>query len=98
MAFKYVLEDLKLESGQRSTFIPPILKLATTLEILGGGSYQWQTGVDFVAPMAHSTVSIVTQTVIQEMERVLCPKWIRFSPSENTKSYCYEKYGIPGGE
>ncbi|XP_058840877.1 putative nuclease HARBI1 [Topomyia yanbarensis] len=93
--FVYLHTQLHLPNGARCTFIPPILQLATTLQLLGGGSYQWQVGVDFVAPMSQSTVHYVTTSVIKEMESAFCKKWIRFKISNVTKQFFYAKYRIP---
>ncbi|XP_058837699.1 putative nuclease HARBI1 [Topomyia yanbarensis] len=39
--FAYLLRELKFEAGYKCTFIPPILQLAITLQLLGGGAYQF---------------------------------------------------------
>lgn len=30
------------------------------------------------------------------MEKILCPRWIRFAPSEETIQHYYKKFKIPG--
>lgn len=65
-SFLYILNLLDLPDGVRSTHIPPILQLAATLNLLGGGGYQRQVGADWVAPMGQSTVSEVTRKVIKK--------------------------------
>lgn len=96
-AFLQVLRLLDLPSGVRSTHVPPILQLAATLNVLGGGGYQRQVGADWAAPMGQSTVSEISVAVIKKMQTVLCPLMIKFSPTESTKEYFFEKYKIPGG-
>lgn len=95
-AFKYVLGEINV-SGQISSSIPVVLKLACTLSLLGGGGYQQQVGNDFLIGMAQSTISTVVSKVVDELETKLCQKWIRFSASEECKMWFVEKYNIPGG-
>lgn len=92
-----VLRLLDLPSGLRSTYIPPMLQLAATLNILGGGAYQRQVGSDWAAPMGQSTIAEITSKVIKRMQSVLCPLMIKFVPMESTKEFFFEKYRIPGG-
>lgn len=97
--FLYILPLLDLSAGMRSTHIPPILRLAVTLNFLGGGGYQRQVGADWSAPMGQSTVCEVISLTLKQMERKLCPLTIKFdqSASETTKMFFYEKNQIPGG-
>ncbi|XP_067630133.1 putative nuclease HARBI1 isoform X5 [Eurosta solidaginis] len=67
--FMEILREINLREGVRSTYIPPILRLAATLEILAGGGYQWQTGG---APMGHSTLSKVFRSTLVSMDEHLC--------------------------
>ncbi|XP_055844508.1 putative nuclease HARBI1 [Episyrphus balteatus] len=96
--FLSILDLLELPVGVRSTYIPPILQLAATLNFLGGGAYQRQVGADWSAPMGQSTVCEVITSTLRKMETKLCPSKIKFSPTamEGTKRYFYEKYRIPG--
>lgn len=96
-AFTYLLNALNFPSGIRATHIRPIHQLALTLNILGGGSYQRQVGADWSIPLGQSTVSKISSAVIDKMQLVLCPQWIKFIPSSRTKQYYLEKFGIPGG-
>lgn len=98
-AFMYVFNKLNLNEGVRSTYIPPILRLACTLQVLGSGGYQWLAAEDINMPLNQGTLSLVMTEVLHKIENILCPKWIQFSPSENneTKNYFFSKYKIPGG-
>ncbi|XP_036334509.1 putative nuclease HARBI1 [Rhagoletis pomonella] len=48
--------------------------------------------------MCQSTVSKVVSRVVLEMERKLCPEFIRFAPHDSfsCKDWFVEKYKIPG--
>ncbi|XP_036317882.1 putative nuclease HARBI1 [Rhagoletis pomonella] len=100
-AFCYVLRITADNKGSRSTYIPPILRLCATLEVLGGGGYQWLTGNDSRVSVAQSTLSGIVTETIRKLEAVLCPLWIQWrvhNPSDaaTTKQWFYRKYAIPG--
>ncbi|XP_055850651.1 putative nuclease HARBI1 [Episyrphus balteatus] len=99
IAFKYVLDNLHVKTGKRATYIPPILRLCSTLEILGGGCYQWLVGNDFACPLAQSTLSKAFDECLNALEDQFCAEWIKW-PSEfeedETKLYFFDKYKIPG--
>ncbi|XP_054746664.1 putative nuclease HARBI1 [Anastrepha obliqua] len=95
--FMYVLCEINLREGLRSTYIPPILRLAATLEILAGGGYQWQTGGAHTAAMGHSTLSKIFRSTLSSMEETLCNQWISFEKSfQPCKEWFHEKYNFPG--
>ncbi|XP_067630128.1 putative nuclease HARBI1 isoform X1 [Eurosta solidaginis] len=92
--FMEILREINLREGVRSTYIPPILRLAATLEILAGGGYQWQTGG---APMGHSTLSKVFRSTLVSMDEHLCSKWILFEKRfQPCKEWFNQKYNFPG--
>lgn len=84
----------------RSDGIPPVLKLATTLRFLAEGGYQHGVGQDFLVAIAQTTVSVVISETVTILEQQKCADEIRFPLTERekheTKSFFYEKYGIPG--
>lgn len=92
------MNKINLSEGYRRTFIPPVLKLCATLELLGGGGYQWQTANDHTIIMAKSTLSQIFDEVLLKMEDILCPFWIKFEFSDSTVDSCFRKYKIPGGK
>lgn len=97
-AFKYILETVNLPVGERSTRLTPKMRLALCLELLGGGGYQWVSGNDFMCPVSQGTLSKIFSEVLEKLEEVLCPIWIKFEPSSECKKYFYEKFNIPGGK
>ncbi|XP_036343884.1 putative nuclease HARBI1 [Rhagoletis pomonella] len=96
-AFTYVLEKLNLRQSDAKT-VPPILQLAGTLSLLASGGYQHNIGSDYLVGMGQSTVSKVVSRVVLEMERKMCPEFIRFAPHDSfsCKDWFVEKYKIPG--
>ncbi|XP_067647097.1 putative nuclease HARBI1 isoform X2 [Eurosta solidaginis] len=95
--FMEVLREINLREGVRSPYIPPILRLAATLEILAGGGYQWQTGGAHTAPMGHSTLSKVYRSTLVSMDEHLCRKWILFEKDfQPCKELFNQKYNFPG--
>ncbi|XP_055903578.1 putative nuclease HARBI1 [Eupeodes corollae] len=100
-AFKYVLEEIDPHLPSfNSTYIPNVLKLAATLRFLAEGGYQRETGQDFLVGMAQPTLSVTISNILTIMEKVLCPKFISFSSTEEektaSKQHFYEKFGFPG--
>lgn len=95
-AFMFVLEGINWSNTIRRTAIPPILKLAATLELLAKGSYQDVLGNDFVLGMAQSTISKVFSEVLEVIEENICPDWIKFQISDETRQFFFEKYNFPG--
>uniref|UniRef100_A0A1A9X3N7 DDE Tnp4 domain-containing protein n=1 Tax=Glossina brevipalpis TaxID=37001 RepID=A0A1A9X3N7_9MUSC len=95
-AFQYILEKIEISGGMRSTYIPPVVRLALSLQLLGSGSYQWVTGCGYCMNVAQSTVSTIVSEVVQELQRSLCAEWIQFRINSDAKMWFYEKYGIPG--
>ncbi|XP_053953020.1 uncharacterized protein LOC128859902 [Anastrepha ludens] len=93
----YVLCEINLRKGLRSTYIPLILRLAATLEISVGGGYQWQTGGAHTAAMGHSTLSKIFRSTLSSKEETLCNQWISFEKNfQPCKEWFYEKYNFPG--
>ncbi|XP_053948572.1 putative nuclease HARBI1 [Anastrepha ludens] len=93
----YVLSEINLREGLRSTYIPPILRLAATLEILAGCGYQWQTGGAHTAAMGHSTLPKIFRSTLSSMEETLCNQWISFEKNfQPCKEWFQEKYNFPG--
>ncbi|XP_049302023.1 putative nuclease HARBI1 [Bactrocera dorsalis] len=96
-AFEYVLNNICLtQSDVRA--VPPVLQLATTLSHLAGGGYQHSVGSDYLIGICQSTVSKLTSHVLKEMETMLCPQFIRFTPEDSLtcKEWFVQQYKIPG--
>lgn len=83
-----------------STAVPPKLQLAAALTLLASGGFQHNVGNDYLVGMCQSTVNKCANGVIKEIQRVLCPKFIKFCPEQSAN--CIEafmtKYKIPGGK
>lgn len=86
--------------GHLSTSTPPVLQLAATLTLLASGSFQHYIGNDFLLGLAQSTLCKIVHTTSNEIQRKLCSKVIKFSPTDS--SMCMEnfmkKFRIPGGK
>lgn len=88
--------------GHLSTSTPPVLQLAATLTLLDSGSFQLPVyiGNDFLLGLAQSTLCKIVHTTSNEIQRKLCSKVIKFSPTDS--SMCMEnfmkKFRIPGGK
>lgn len=101
-AFSYVLEQItpELSTNIRTTSVPPILKLASSLRFLAEGSYQTSAGNDFNIGLAQQTVSKVFAEVLNAAEKVLRPIWISLTMTDMEKSdskrFFYNTYGFPG--
>ncbi|XP_054729293.1 putative nuclease HARBI1 [Anastrepha obliqua] len=97
-AFLEVLNEAK--SFVKETSIPILLKLAASLRFFAEGSYQRSVGKDTDIAMGRSTVSKILSEMINALENVLCPKWIKLKMSEEdsrkSKLHFVEKFGIPG--
>lgn len=96
--FRYILNELQLDPGLRSTRISPTYRLCATLELLASGSYQWTMSNDFVCPLGQSTISETVHGVLKIMQEKLCPMWIKFDPNQSStcKEYFMRKHNIPG--
>lgn len=101
-AFMYVLNNIKddLKPAERSTAIPPLLKLAATLKFLGQGGYQHQIGQDRLLGFSQPSVSLYMSEVCQAIEKNICTKNIVLQMTEEkmreAKRTFLEKCGIPG--
>lgn len=101
-AFLYVLSEVEkdLPAANRSSGLPPAIKLAICLKFLAEGSYQHAVGRDFYLNVAQPTVSKTITEVLQSLEKRLCSKWIKFVMSDEekhaAKQYFLQKSGIPG--
>lgn len=101
-AFIYVLNNIKaeLKSPQRSTAIPEIVKVSTTLKFLAQGGYKHLIGQDRHAGLAQQSVSRCILEVCSAIEKVLCPKHIVFPLTDEEKVDAsrsfYMTSGIPG--
>lgn len=101
-AFLYVLNNIEseLKIPQRSTAIPNIIKLSSTLKFLAQGGYQHLIGQDRHAGLAQQTVSSCISEVCNAIENVLCPKHIVFLMTNEEKLDAsrsfYSTCGIPG--
>lgn len=97
-AFLMVLE--KIEPFLKSSTIPGIIQLATTLRFLATGSYQGVIAKDVELSMGRSTVSVILWRVMNALESKICPHFIklRMTPEEktNSKLHFFSKYQIPG--
>lgn len=86
--------------GHLSTSTPPVLQLAATLTLLASGSFRHYIGNDFLLGLAQSTLCKIVHTTSNEIQRKLCSKVIKFSPTDS--SMCMEnfmkKFRIPGGK
>ena len=56
-------------SGPRVTFVSPIIKLAASLNIFGGGRYRRQAGAGWSVTLGQSTVSRILREI---MESEIC--------------------------
>ncbi|XP_065368832.1 putative nuclease HARBI1 [Calliphora vicina] len=84
--------------GQLSTTVPPKIQLAATLSLLASGGFQHSVGNDFLIGISQSSICKITKRVVDEMERKLCPKFIKFNcrNSDECKENFMSKYNIPG--
>ncbi|XP_017479879.1 PREDICTED: uncharacterized protein LOC108369299 [Rhagoletis zephyria] len=59
-AFRYVLNAItpELSTPRKSTAIPPIIKLAAALKLLGQGGYQHQIGQDQHVGLSQQSIRI----------------------------------------
>lgn len=101
-AFCYVLEEIQdfLKAPVRTSSIPPILKLATSLRFFAEGSYQKCSGNDFNLGLAQPTVSVVLTEMLNVLEEHICGKWITAQLSAEEQNACkmffFVKTGFPG--
>ncbi|XP_036340026.1 putative nuclease HARBI1 [Rhagoletis pomonella] len=96
-AFQYVLSKTNINCDDTKA-VPAALQLAASLSLLASGSYKQTVGSDYLIGMCQSTVSKLTSNVLKEIERKLCPEFIKFQPNESSrcKERFAEKYKIPG--
>lgn len=96
--FNCIKHDLK--APQRSTGIPPLIKLAVTLKVLAQGGYQHQIGQDRFLGISQPSVSSCLAEVCESIEKILCAKHIVFEMTTEekmeAKRYFFDKCGIPG--
>ncbi|KAH8349338.1 hypothetical protein KR084_009548, partial [Drosophila pseudotakahashii] len=80
--------------------IPALFQLATVLRFLAVGSFQRVIGKDSDLALSRTTVCKILWDVLPLMERILCPKFIKFDQTNEaiikSKTHFYNKYGIPG--
>ncbi|XP_050337930.1 putative nuclease HARBI1 isoform X2 [Bactrocera neohumeralis] len=101
-AFLYVLDNIRpqLKVAQRTTSIPEIVKLSTTLKFLAQGGYQHSVGQDRHSGLAQQSVSRCILEVCDAIEKTLCPKHIVFPLTIEEKIEAnrtfYLTSGIPG--
>ncbi|XP_065368827.1 putative nuclease HARBI1 [Calliphora vicina] len=101
-AFMYVLNAIEhdLIVPKRSTAIPTPIKVAAALKLLGQGGYQHQIGQDHLLGLSQQSMSRCLQEVCKVIERILCPKHIKFevtAEEENEiKRGFFHTCGIPG--
>ena len=97
-AFVDLISQIKI-AGHLSTSIPATLQMAATLSLLACGSFQHSVGDDFLLGMAQSTICKIVNHITKEIERKVCPKYIKFMPAESSqcKEYFMRKYKLPGG-
>lgn len=101
-AFKYVLEQLSAEipPAVRSGSVSLECKLAACLRFFAEGGYQRGAAQDFNVAIAQPTFSQHFTTILDALERILCPKWITLAMTEEEKQeakrYFYDRSGIPG--
>ncbi|XP_065357795.1 putative nuclease HARBI1 [Calliphora vicina] len=97
-AFVMVLD--KISPHLKGSEIPPIIQLSTTLRVLGTGSFQGVIAKDMDISLGRSTVSTLMWKVINAIENIICPLWIKLQMSEeeirNSKAYFFQKFQIPG--
>lgn len=100
-AFIYVLNNIGSElNTTKSSAIPPIIKLAATLKFLGQGGYQHQIGQDHYLAISQPAMSRCLAEVCVVIEKILCPKHIKFDMSEDekkeAKTFFFRKFNFPG--
>ncbi|XP_055918715.1 putative nuclease HARBI1 [Eupeodes corollae] len=100
MELKYNLSFSSTVKEERSSAIPPILKLCTALRFLAEGSYQKCSGNDFNLGLAQPTVSVVLKEVLDVVEERICPQWIKARMTNDemnlSKIHFYQKTRFPG--
>ncbi|XP_017485820.1 PREDICTED: putative nuclease HARBI1 [Rhagoletis zephyria] len=84
----------------KETSIALLIKLAACLRFLAEGSFQRSVGKDTDIALGRNTVSKILSEIINALETVLCPKWIKLDRSAEDLRKCklhfVEKFGIPG--
>lgn len=97
-AFKCILDSTSFPAISRCTAVPPVLKLAATLNLLASGSYQLNVGGSFLFGMAQPTISTIFNETIVLLEEALCSDWVKIEPSlfNETKKHFFRKFKIPG--
>lgn len=93
-----LLETSKLKANRRITGIPPIIQLATTLNVLASGSYQINVGSHKALSIAQTTVSKIFRNTLKTLEERICPHWIFLDENAfpETQNYFFEKFKLPG--
>nr|XP_017005828.1 uncharacterized protein LOC108063275 [Drosophila takahashii] len=75
--------------------IPPLFQLATVLRFLAVGSFQRVIGKDSDLALSRTTVCKILWDVLPLMERILCPKFIKFDQTNEAilkpKTHFYNK-------
>ncbi|KAI8115145.1 putative nuclease HARBI1 [Lucilia cuprina] len=97
-AFIMVLE--KLSPHLKSSTIPQIIQLSTTLRFLATGAFQGVIAKDVDISLGRSTVSTLMWRVINAAESKICPQWIKIEMTTeeklSSKTYFFQKCQIPG--
>ena len=93
--FAQLLAELELPLQCRKGAVSPEIKLGVTLQLLSGGNYQTITGCDSLMNLEQSTVSKIFKEMLNAMEAKLCPKYIKFEFSEQSKTHFFNKHGVP---
>lgn len=100
--FVYLLNTVSphILQQQRSTFTPPILKLAAFLNFLGTGSYQNGVGSSWVCALSQPIVSKIISELLNVFEQHVCGNQIRIintvEEERIEKQHFFNKYKIPG--
>lgn len=96
-SFLMVLNSISINTI-RSSAVPPILQLATTLNILASGGYQSNIGNNRFLSMAQTTVSKVFKNTLQVLENEFCGRWIKLNEEEfdACRRFFFQKYKFPG--
>ncbi|XP_067625734.1 putative nuclease HARBI1 [Eurosta solidaginis] len=96
-AFRMVLNTI--EGHLTRLKVLPVLQLAATLRFLAEGSYQTSVGKDSSISVARSTVSTILDDVLNVMNQLVCPQWVKLEMDEpkqrRSRDYFYTKYKIP---
>ncbi|XP_017466471.1 PREDICTED: uncharacterized protein LOC108359230 isoform X1 [Rhagoletis zephyria] len=83
-AFKYVLDTFERETQRNTlTSVSQLNQIVAAIRFFAEGSYQH--GADYNVGMGQATMSKSLSKFLEEMQRKLCPEWIKFEKTEQEK-------------